>query len=134
MMKYFIFCLALTMLTACDTANDVGKKAAETLNFPQPDLYLGGGIELQVSEDHIGTVFGYDECPQGDMPEWLFGPSVQNTNCTLLSGKEFVNVRLILSDGSVVKESWRVTEGVGPTGTGIQIERPDGWLLREPEA
>jgi hypothetical protein len=42
-----------------------------------------------------------------------------------------VDVRVILSDGSVIKESWRITEGYGPSVTGLSVERPNGWKLRE---
>jgi hypothetical protein len=97
----------------------------------KPDIYLGSGIKLKISEDEVGTVFGYEDCPVSEWGGWLFGPSIQNTGCSLISGKSVVDVRVILSDGSVIKESWRITEGYGPSVTGLSVERPNGWKLRE---
>lgn len=97
----------------------------------KPTIYLGAGTVVLISEGDTAEVYGPDQCPKSGN-EWLFGPTVETSGCTLLSGMDAVNVRLLLPDGSVLNEIWSVAEGVGPNGSGVQVVRPNGWIPREP--
>jgi hypothetical protein len=90
-----------------------------------PELYLGGGIKLQVSDTGIATVFGYDECPKND--NWLFGSKPTTLGCTKITGHDTVNVRLIHNDGSVNVETWSVSGGTKE----MSLTRPNGFQIRE---
>lgn len=100
---------------------DINEKYTElTKDIPKPDIVLGKGIEFEISEGQIAKVYGPDICPTDDV-----------LGCTLLSGRDSVEVTLISEGGMPFKEVWTINHGVGPNGKGISIARPNGWLIRE---
>lgn len=131
MKPYGILVLSLIAfsLSACDPEK-ASNVFIESKN--QPDIYFGSGISLLIAERQTAKVFGSDECPEQGV-KWLFGPTINEGGCTLLTGMKTVDVRLEIDDGTSIQETWVVKEGVGPTSAGIQLSRPNGWILREPE-
>ncbi|PKM47086.1 MAG: hypothetical protein CVV05_01475 [Gammaproteobacteria bacterium HGW-Gammaproteobacteria-1] len=130
MLKSGAVLAALLALCGCDS----GEITKEYLSSAkQPDIYLGAGVILQISEAETATVYGRDKCPGHEMPEWLFGTAVESEGCTQLSGRNSVPVILITDHGRL-EEMWTVTEDDGPYGARITIKRPDGWVLREPKS
>lgn len=107
---------------------DIGQYYIDQHPHAEPDIYFGAGIHLQISESEIATVFGNDDCGNQKSNK-LLGESISEKGCTLLTGKSHVEVRLLLRDGSVLNEKWPVTEGVGQR---VRVERPNGWIIREP--
>lgn len=118
MLCVFAIATAAIALFGCND-NSLSKALIESNE--QPSVYLGAGANVLISETGTAKVYGHDECANSD-----------SSGCTLLTGMKSVNVRLVLPDGSVLNETWEVAEGVGPNGTGIQVSRPNGWILREP--
>lgn len=131
MLKSGAVLAALLALCGCDS----GEITREYLSSAkQPDVYLGAGSILQISETETATVYGRDKCPSHEMPEWLFWPpAVERVGCTKLSGMNSVPVILITDHGRL-EEMWTVTEENGPYGARITIKRPDGWVLSEPRS
>lgn len=111
--------------------NDNSLSKALIESNEQPSVYLGAGANVLISERGTAEVYGHDECANSGS-EWLFGSASDSSSCTLLTGMKSVDVRLVLPDGSVLNETWEIAEGVGPNGVGIQVSRPNGWILREP--
>mgnify|MGYP000344930430 CR=1 FL=1 len=124
--------LILTALLAACDGGPANTAETHSKAGKQQITYLGSGIELQLGEGETATVFGYEDCPGGDRAQWLFGPSVLKNGCTKLTGRKTVNVRIIMPDGVVVKEKWYVAGGIEHIGTGVQLTRQNGWLVREP--
>lgn len=130
MLKSGAVLAGLLALCGCDS----GEIAKEYLSSAkQPDIYLGAGVILQISEAETAKVYGRDKCPAHEMPEWLFGPAVEGEGCTRLSGMNSVPVILITDHGRL-EEMWTVTEENGPYGAHITIKRPGGWVLSEPRS
>lgn len=80
-------------------------------------IYLPAGAILQVGDDLNAAVFGYDECPENG-----------GTDCVMLTGKSQVDVRLIQSDGTPVKEVWIIEREEDR----FQMVRPNGWIVKRP--
>lgn len=93
-----------------------------------PDVYFSSGIKLQVSESRTATVFGYDECPVAENSVLLFPIESELEGCTMLTGKDLVKVRLLNEDGSIVIQTWSVSNDKGK----FTVMTPDGFLVRLP--
>lgn len=123
-MRNILSVLFFIAITGCsEQIQEIGKKVAGD----SPEIYLGSGIELQISESETATVFGYDDCPESNI--WLFEKHPHSNKCVKLTGNKSVDVRLIHSDGSVSKEKWSVSGDANK----ISLIRPNGFQIREPE-
>lgn len=126
--SFIVLPIITFLLAACDF-----NESPTITNKDQssPKVFIAGGVQLEVDEGEVATIFGYDDCPE-QSNNWLFGPSTHQQNCALITDKKSVNVRLILSDGSVIKESWLIAETYAGLAKRYEVKRPNGWLLREP--
>lgn len=109
----------LTMLAGCDKVHEV------MANQPQPNVMLGAGAEVQISENKTAKVFGPDLCEMG------FGdddPIDDVPGCTLLTGKDQVKVTLLVEDEKL-QETWAVARD----NDRYTLVRPNGYLIREPK-
>lgn len=114
------------LISGCDLKDDIDVFVNEQ---PVPASVLNAGVELQIGPDQKATVFGPDMCETGFEDD---DPSDDIPGCTLLSGRDAVEVTLVAGDDQPLKEVWVVSEGVGPSNKGISITRPNGWAVREP--
>lgn len=123
----------IELLDCNDLSNDKTKESTrlESAVDKSPTLYFGSGIRLQVAHNSEARIFGNDECPESGA--LLFGSITQSgAGCIKITGKKSVDVRLVFQDGSELSESWRVNAEHGRFGTGVQLVRPNGWVVREP--
>lgn len=113
-------------LYGCDTTVEDFLSSAN-----QPQVYLSKGMQVQISEHEIASVYGVDKCP--DTMTLNLGDDGKGSEggCIKLTGNETVNVTGFTSDGHF-NEVWTVKSGQGLAGTGFSVYRPNGWLLREP--
>lgn len=97
----------------------------------QPQVYLSKGMEVQISEHEIASVYGVDKCPDTMTLNLQDDGKGSEGGCIKLTGNETVNVTVVTSDGHF-NETWTVKPGQGLAGAGFSVYRPNGWLLREP--
>ncbi|MCS4309469.1 hypothetical protein M2404_003841 [Rheinheimera pacifica] len=128
--KYLLVALlGLLLLQACDAKNS---PVIENTFQDRANVYLGSGVKVQIAENEVATVFGYDDCPDQSVFSWQFGPTAQSFGCTLFTGTNAVKVRLIHPEGYVFIEKWQISEQKGTGGRAYIAKRPNGWVVRSP--
>ena len=118
--------LVLLSLAGCDTSLD---GLAGSIN--QPDIYLAKGMEVQISEHEVASIYGNDKCPDTMTLNVQDDGKGSKSGCIKLTDNKTVNATVVTSDGQFT-EIWSVKSGQGLSGTGFSVYRPNGWLLREP--
>ncbi len=112
---------ASILLNACDFKENINQIGA---GMPKPNIILGAGTVLKLSETETAEVFGPDLCESGFEDN---NPKDNTSGCTILTNHESVEVTLIVEGKKPFKEVWAVS--VGPNKSGYQLTRPNGWMV-----
>ena len=108
----------------------IGSWLINQYEFSVPTVSLGPGTLVIIGENQVAEVYGPDMCETGFEDN---DPSDDIPGCTLLTGKNSVEVTLVSDGLKAITENWTVKESVGPNGTGISLIRPNGWVIRQPK-